>query len=151
MSDRHIALYRPLMDYIEFWERLRRRSIPLISKVAHPGIQYISPYHNLQGIEIFSEHVEERFERFERMKFQCNNYGWAERGQDNVAYIHWDIIAQRKEQEFNLSGISELTFSKECTVLLHVDYWNTTENIFEEPTIFKKILNKLSALESPER
>ena len=145
MSEQHISLYRPLMDYIEFWERLRRRSIPLFSQVAHPGIQYIDPYRNLQGIEHMSQHMEDRFEIFQDIKYKCSNYSWGARDDGNIAYLHWDIYAERKGRENQLSGISEIKFYEDKKVCSHIDYWNTTEDFFEEPTIVKSVVKTLKS------
>ncbi len=142
MGERHISLYRPLMNYIEFWERLSARSIPLIEQVAHPGIRYIDPHHNFGGAERLSKHLEERFETFERIKFKCTNFAWGERDSGNTAYMRWELLAQRKKHETHMSGIAELTFSEEGKVISHIDYWHGTENIFEKPSLLKTLLKK---------
>ena len=112
MSEDHFKLHRPLMDYIEYFETLSKRSVPLIDKMAENDVRFKDPLHDVQGLDAFHDIFESMFDRIEDPKFKVQDFGWAQRTKaKNVAYLIWDFTAMSNGKGVFIRGMSEVAFS----------------------------------------
>lgn len=148
MNELHLPYYRPLMDYIEFWNRLSTRSIGLLDAHADHSIRFQDPFHDLAGIHAVKEMLENRFTAITDLKYKLTNYAWAEKGGGNCAYLHWQLAGIVRKSKINVIGISEVTFTPEGRVFSHIDYWHPSQNFYAQKSLwgraFTYIKEKLS-------
>lgn len=146
MSEDHIRLHRPLMDYIEYFETLNKRSVPLIDKMAVSDLHFKDPLHDVRGLDAFHDIFESMFERLEQPKFKVQDFGWAQRTKaKNVAYLIWDFTASRKGNDVFIRGMSEVSFSHEGKVMAHIDYWDAAEHIYESVPVLGGMIRWVKA------
>ena len=120
---------RGLDDYIEYFEKLNRRSIRLIEKLAEPGIRFKDPFNDVQGTDAFERIFVHMFENLERPKFSVQDYAWGKDGK--TAYLRWVLKYQLKGQAKRIEGMSEVMFSNNAKVMAHIDHWDAGEQFYE--------------------
>lgn len=146
-SGQLLSYQRVLEDYIQYFETLSARSIPLIEKVAEPSLQFDDPFHSLKGLDEVEAMFEAMFEVFERPKFKIKDYAWGQHG--DTVYMRWVFSCLYKGQRHEIDGMSEISFSHNGLVTSHRDYWDSGSQVLAKvPVIgwlFRKFQKKISS------
>jgi steroid delta-isomerase len=141
MSEKHIRLHRPLMDYIEYFETLNRRSLPLIEKLAESDLHFKDPLNDVRGLDSFQAVFMHMFDRVDNPKFKVIDFGWAQRIKaKNVAYLMWDFTAVSRGKSMAIQGMSEVTFSLDGKVMAHIDYWDAGTHLYERIPVLGSVI-----------
>ena len=147
MPDKTMKHARALEEYITFFEKLSRRSIPLLDKIASPNMYFKDPFnevHDIEGVKRIFEHM---FVVLDNPRFKVNDYGFTRKNGD--AFLHWRFMYTLKGKSYEFEGTSIVTFNQNGQTTSHIDYWDAGENVYEHVPILGRIIrhakSKLSA------
>lgn len=127
-------------DYITYWEKLNRRSIRLIEKIADPAFTFRDPFHEVAGLDAFEAMLEASFRRVKTMRFKATDHAFGRDG--HTAYIRWTsvIVPNRGKKTFTIVGMSEVAFNNDGKVVSHVDHWDSAGQFWEHMPVIGAIL-----------
>lgn len=125
-----LSLMKPLEDYIEFWERLTPRSLPLIEKLVHPNILFSDQIHTVHGRDVMTKLLQKRSELFPSANIKIKDFAWG-RGYESV-YLNWSYhywirksaSILKKENVYKVANvITELKFSFDSKIVEQREFW----------------------------
>ena len=137
MSEPTLQLQRPMRDYIEYFETLNARSVPLLDKVAAPGFYFKDPFNEVCDIEAAKRIFAHMFEALDNPKFKVIDYGFSQKG---LGFIKWNFTFSMRGRPFGFEGMTEVTFDKDGKVISHVDYWDSGEHVYEKVPLLKNVI-----------
>lgn len=61
---------------------------------------------------------------------------------DNVAYLQWSFIfkTSKEAQIDDFTGVTRVEFNEEGKAVSHIDYWDSSTNVYEKVPILKNVL-----------
>lgn len=115
MFAQDLRLQKPLEEFIECWERLSVRAVPLLQGMLTPEAVYQDPYHRAQGFEKIEALLLERLKFYPKIRVQ--DFSWGRR--DGQAYIYWSAKG--------LDAISVVSFFPDGQIVSVVEHWGAHE------------------------
>lgn len=134
MPEDNLKFHRSLMDYVTYFEKLNRRSVALLDKVAAPGIYFKDPFNEVSDIEAMKHIFTHMFETLDAPKFKVTDKAWGKGG--DTAYLRWTFTFARKGNQHSINGMSEIMFGADGKVISHIDHWDAGENVYEKIPLF---------------
>ena len=138
-----LALQKPLEDYIQYLEKMTSRSVPLLRKLAVPGMHYTDPLHDVRGIDDIVAIFQKRFTDVRSAKYRVSDYAWGKDGQ--TAYLRWTFTCLRETGEDVTQGMAEVMFSNEDLVMSHTDYVCAVYEIPPPLTLWQRFRERMQA------
>ena len=139
MSD-NSKIKKSLREYIEFFETLSPRSIPLIEKVAESDIHFKDPFNDVRGTDQVQSIFKKMYEDMDDPKFKVIDYGLGQ--EPNKAYLRWVFWGKgkNKNNRLEIHGMSEVTFSPGGKVIEHIDHWDASEQFYAHIPIIGSLI-----------
>lgn len=138
MTKRNLKHARALEEYITFFEKLTRRSIPLLDKIAAPNMYFKDPFNELHDIEAVKRIFEHMFATLENPRFKVLDYGFSRK--NNNAFLHWIFSFQMKGKPYEFEGTSIVTFNEAGLATSHIDYWDAGTHVYERVPVLGHVI-----------
>ncbi len=128
MFEPDLSLQKPLEDYVEFWEKLSKRSVLLLPEMVVDGFSFCDPYHNVIGSSEACSVLMHRFKVFNGGRYHVYDFMWGRR--EGAAYMHWNFtytpmkrFLGKARDDVAIGGVSKIVFSKDGLLLSHEDFF----------------------------
>ncbi len=129
MIEPDLNLQKPLEDYIEFFEKLNSRSLPLLGSIVDPSVSFQDPYHYMKGFGDVSLLLERRLSICAQRRYKVSDFMWGRR--EATAYIYWNLSYKQKKKamrkvstdNFLIEGMSELKFYPDGKIFSISEFW----------------------------
>lgn len=137
-----MAFQKPLEDYIQFLEKMNARSLPLLEKLAVPGVHYISALHDARGhdavIEVFRARLHQG-----KQKFHVLHHVWAAEGQ--TVFLRWQLRVMEGDHVDITNGVAEIMFTHDGQVMSHHDFSDALYQLPPKPTVWTRLKKRYSS------
>lgn len=137
-----MAFQKPLEDYIQYLEKMNLRALPLLEKLAVPGVHYRNPLHDVRGrdavIDVFRQRLSEG-----RQKFTVIDHAWGHDGQ--TVYLRWKLVMLNTGEEDVTNGMAEIFFANDGQVMVHNDYVDSVFHLPPKPTFWSWLKKRYSS------
>lgn len=137
-----MAYQKPLEDYIEYLEKMNLRSLPLLEKLAVPGVQYINALHDVRGRDAVMEVFRARL-HLGRQKFTVLHHAWAPDGQ--TVMLRWKLLMLEGQGDDITQGVAEVMFSNEGQVMSHHDFTDALYQLPPRPNFWTWLKKRYSS------
>lgn len=134
---------RALPEVIRFFEQLSRDDLTRIGSVYAPDARFRDPFSEVRGVEAITGIFAHMFERLEAPRFII-----CDRIVDNdQAFLTWDF--EFSFRRGNPSGVqrihggSHLRFDPDGRIVLHRDYWDAAEELYEKLPVLGPLMRWL--------
>ncbi len=131
-----MAFQKPLEDYIQYLEKMNLRSLPLLEKLAVPGVHYTHPLHDVRGRDAMMDIFRQRLNG-ERQKFTVTDHAWSRDGQ--TVYLRWQLRSLDNGAEDITNGVAEVLFTNDGQVMAHNDFADALYQLPPRPTIWSRL------------
>lgn len=136
------------MKYANFFENINKETtIHEFSTVFDLKAKFKDPFHEVEGIVEIFKIFQKMYENLDNPKFKI-----LETVSDkNISYIRWEFSFSFKKQKEVQSfiGLSRVVFNSENKAIIHEDFWDAGENIYEKipfiSSIIKFVKNKIKS------
>ena len=142
MIDLDLRLQKYLEDYIEFWDKLNTRSLPLLSELSAHNISFCDLYHNVSGVDDVSRVLAYRQKIFNGGRYHVYDFMWGRC--ETTAYMHWSFTYRPKKRflgkepdDVVIGGMSKLIFLPDGKLLSQEDFFAAHD--VEEMAAYKKL------------
>ncbi len=137
-----------IQNYALFFENLTSKtSKENYLKIFSKNVYFEDPFQKVRGIENVCKIFDHMFENLDEPRFIVKEII----SNNNIAYIQWSFMYKYKngKQVNSFTGVSRVEFDEEQKVVSHIDYWDSSTNVFEKipvlRSIIKYIKNKIKA------
>ena len=135
-------------DYVAFFEQINEHtSINEYKKVFDKNVRFKDPFQDIKGIDNLFKIFEDMYLKLDNPYFEVTEIV----EQNNIAYLKWNFYFSFKnnsKKEF-FEGVSRVEFNKENKVISHIDYWDSSSNLYEKIPILsffmRFIKNKINS------
>jgi len=114
---------KPLLEYIEFWEKLSRRSVPFYERLVESHLPYSDPIQGLSTAGEIMDMLEERCDTLDGIKYSMQDYAWGNKGLEPTAYLSWQVETRKGKRRETMDGITVISFSSAGKVASHREFW----------------------------
>jgi steroid delta-isomerase len=118
------ALQRPLEDYIVYLEKLSPRMVPLLDKLAAPGMKYKNPFNDVTGADAVMRVFTKIFDVTGRPKYRVSDVAWGRDG--HTAYLRWTFHYDGGRV---IEGVAEVLFDANGKIMMHTDHWDAGSQV----------------------
>lgn len=137
-----MAFQKPLEDYIQYLEKMTLRSLPLLEKLAVPGVHYRNPLYDVRGrdavMDVFRQRLNEG-----KQKFTVTDHAWGRDGQ--TVYLRWKLVILDEGAEDITHGMAEIFFANDGQVMVHNDYVDSVFHMPPKPTVWSWLKKRYSS------
>lgn len=142
MNEPDLRLQKYLEDYIEFWDKLNNRSLPILDALCAQSFSFCDPYHNARGVNEARDVLSHRQKVFTGGRYHVYDFMWGRR--EGTAYMHWSYTFRPKKKflrkakdDIVIGGMSKLVFLPDGQLLSHEDFFAAHD--IEEMQAYKKL------------
>lgn len=117
--------------FVDLFEQLTPQAVARLGEVYAPGVQFKDPFNELTGVAPVQRVFEHMFKTLDNPRFLVREVV----GDKRQCFLTWDM--QFRMRRFNrapqsIRGASHLVFDANGLVLLHRDYWDAAEELYEK-------------------
>ncbi len=117
---------------IAFFETLTPQTLARLADIYAADTRFKDPFNDVQGLEAVRQVFEHMFVALQQPRFIITRQ--VSQGAD--CFITWDFYFYlgnyRRGVEQKISGATHLLFDAEGRVLVHRDYWDAAEELYEK-------------------
>lgn len=116
---------------IHFYTHLTQESLHAISAIYHPDVCFKDPFNDVRGCDGVTRIFAHMFDTVDNPSFTVTQY----MQQFDQAFLIWSFTFQRKgksHQHLTIKGVSHVRFNETGLVVLHRDYWDPAEELYEK-------------------
>ena len=128
-------------NYVKLFQTLNLKNLNKFDKLLDKNIYFEDPFNKVYGIENFKNIFFNTLKKLDKVEFKvlsiiCKN---------NIYIIKWKMNFFAFNKNNSITGLSEVTISKNEKIVSHIDYWDSYNNFYTKIPIFgfifKFILN----------
>lgn len=117
---------------IEWYENLTPENMKRLREYYSPEISFKDPFHTIQGIDNLERYFGTLFLQFKDPRFKFVEFVV----DDNRAFLVWNLTFCKYLLNMSIRGSFFIIFDENNLVRRHEDFWDTSEQIFEQIPIF---------------
>ena len=117
--------------YASFFENIEKTtSIKEYEKIFDKEVRFKDPFHDIIGLEKLYKIFEDMYIKLDNPSFKVTEII----EQNNIAYLKWDFHFSFKGsgKDESFEGVSRVEFNEEKKVISHIDYWDSSSNLYEK-------------------
>jgi hypothetical protein len=116
---------------VQFYENLDVASLALLPAIYGPHAHFKDPFNDVRGIEPIMEIFRHMFDQVDQPRFVVTTRVL----QEANAFLAWDFTFRMKrvsKARQCIRGATHIRFGADGTVVLHRDYWDAAEELYEK-------------------
>ena len=117
----------PASIVADFYSTLTPQSLTRLGDIYSPDARFKDPFNDVVGLEAIAQVFEHMFATVEAPRFVINT----RIVQHAEAMLGWDFHLRLRGREIVISGVTHLRFDAAGRVVLHRDYWDAAEELYE--------------------
>ena len=127
--------------YGRAWEELAPDSVSALSALLDEQVRFLDPFNELTGRAAFERLLRATFEHLETPHFTVQDTAISSK----AGYLRWRMTARSKRGGIDLAieGMSEVHFSPEGLVTVHIDHWDAAGQLYEKVPLLGRVLAAL--------
>jgi steroid delta-isomerase len=128
-----------LQRYTQFFDQLRMGTLGELDSVMTDDVRFVDPFNDVIGrakVKLIFEHM---FEQFPKASFTVIHAALTE-GVKPVGLISWQMNSTPEGQGYSIVGMSEVSFAEDGRVNLHIDHWDSGQQVYETLPIVGSLL-----------
>ena len=113
---------------IDWYETLSLRTLERITELYAPEARFKDPFNEVAGCAAIRRVFAHMFETTETPRFRIVTHVAGER----EAFVAWVFGFRAARREFEIRGATHLLFDAHGKVVMHRDYWDAAEELYEK-------------------
>ena len=127
---------------IERYEALTRAGLPQLDELYRPEARFKDPFNEVQGLAAIRRIFEHMFDTLDTPRFVIRDAV----AQHDQAFLTWDFhfrTRRRNAAAFTVHGATHLQFASDGRIVVHRDYWDAAEEVWEKVPLRGGLLRTL--------
>ncbi len=126
----------------EWYVTLTRQSVRHIGQFYAPEVHFKDPFNDIRGIAAMIVVYEHMFDTTDDPHFIIHDRIVT----DHQAFLTWVFEFELKGKHYSIAGGTHLKFNDEGLVVLHRDYWDAAEELFQKLPVIGGLIRWLRRL-----
>lgn len=126
----------------EWYVTLTRQSVRHIGQFYAPEVHFKDPFNDIRGIAAMIVVYEHMFDTTGNPHFIIHDRIVT----DHQAFITWVFEFELKGKHYSIAGGTHLKFNDEGLIVLHRDYWDAAEELFQKLPVIGGLIRWLRRL-----
>ncbi|MCB1724944.1 MAG: nuclear transport factor 2 family protein [Chromatiaceae bacterium] len=114
-----------LRRYVRFFEELDLQSLQQVEHLFAPRALFQDPFNRVRGPAAIRRIFSDLLAQFPHTRFQVSEA----LGESALAYLRWQF-QPRPDRPLCIDGVSRVVFDDAGLVLEHIDYWDSSSQLF---------------------
>jgi ketosteroid isomerase-like protein len=134
-----------LKRVVDFFEALTEESVRQLGSVYAADVAFKDPFNEVNGLPAMTRIFAHMFKQVDAPRFVVTNR--IVRGE--VAFMTWDFVFKMRrfsQDEQCVRGATHLRFNADGLVVLHRDYWDAAEELYEKLPVLGGLMRMLKRL-----
>lgn len=126
-------------NYASFFENIDSQTkIEDYYQFFNKNIDFKDPFHHVIGVEKVFSIFQSMYRNLENPRFKVIEIV----SQRNISYLKWEFTFKFKNKtiENKFFGTSRIVFDLDGKALIHEDYWDAAQNIYEKLPIISSLI-----------
>lgn len=140
--DATVPSYRAAVEQVVNWyERLTPQTLARVAEVYAPSARFKDPFNDVRGVAAITAVFTHMFARLDAPRFVVQR-----QVVDGAhALLVWDFFFRFRgeTQELCIHGATHLQFAPDGRILLHRDYWDAAEELYEKLPVLGALMRWL--------
>ena len=133
---------------VDFFETLSPAALPRLAELYAADARFVDPFNDVEGTAAIEGIFSHMFAQLQQPRFVV----LSAESQDDVAFLTWDFLFRRGQQEHRIHGATRLLFGAQGRVQLHRDYWDAAHELYEHLPVLGLLMRWLRRrLAAPDR
>ncbi len=128
-----------IRNYIEFFEQLELTSLDRLEDLFSEDATFQDPFNAVSGRRAIRRVFEHMFQVTRLPRFQVLD--WMTSGPS--AFLRWRFTCEVKGSRIDVVGVSHVTFDQTGRAIMHVDYWDPAQAIYEKLPLLGRLIRRL--------
>ena len=137
------SAHRSLPEVIRFFEQLSPADLPRIDQVYAPNARFKDPFNEVRGTDAITAIFRHMFERLDAPRFIIVDRV----AESDQAFLTWDFEFRFRRGSptgvQRIHGGTHLRFDAEGRIVLHRDYWDAAEELYEKLPVLGSLMRWL--------
>lgn len=126
-------------EIARWFETLSPESLDKVGEVYAAEAIFIDPFNTLSGLESVRAVYQHMFDTLEQPKFVVTTIVADARR----AFMTWDFHFLRNDEAMSISGCTQFELDDHGRIILHRDYWDAAQQIYEKIPLLGSLLRVL--------
>lgn len=118
-------------NYVSFFENIKQDTlIEEYQKIFDINAKFKDPFNEVEGLDKIFDIFQDMYLKLDNPRFKVIEV--VEQG--NVAYLKWifEFNFKKDSVQNSFEGVSRVEFNDKQMAISHVDYWDSSENLYEK-------------------
>lgn len=126
-------------SYIDFYQSLTPARVTELRQLVTPDVYFRDPFNEVHSVSEYEHILSDMFSRCEDPSFVVERSVADSEG----AFLRWRFEFGSPEARRRIVGCSELEFASDGRIASHIDYWDTSSQLFESVPILGFVLRRI--------
>jgi hypothetical protein len=142
----HVDLQaKALAELVDFFEHLTPDSVGQLPRHYAADVRFKDPFNEVQGLAEVEAIFRHMFEQLEQPRFVVGDRML----QGQHAFLTWDFVFRFRRYDTRtvqtVRGATHLIFNHQGRVIMHRDYWDAAEELYEKLPVVGGVMRWLKA------
>jgi hypothetical protein len=142
-TDTTPATQEAVARLVHFFETLAPQSVAQLAQHYDAGAHFVDPFNDVKGLPAITHIFSHMFVQLESPRFVVTQ----QVVQGTQCFLTWDFLFQFKRfsrgTPQTIRGATHLEFSPQGLVLLHRDYWDAAQELYEKLPVLGSLMRWL--------
>jgi len=133
---------RELEQLVRFFETISPETLVRIGEIYAADARFKDPFNDVRGLDTIKGIFEHMFTQVDAPRFVVTNRVL----QGEQAFLTWDFLFRMKrfsKETQCIRGSTHIVFDAEGAVVLHRDYWDAAEELYEKLPVLGGLMRLL--------
>ena len=123
----------PLQRYVDWFESLSLSSPDDLHTIMTNDVHFSDPFNSVTGLDDTRKIFEDMFNMLDSTRFRITHAAMAE-SEPPAALLRWemDAVSRKSKEPIRIVGMSEVYFSDDGRVRVHIDHWDAGRQFYEK-------------------
>jgi steroid delta-isomerase len=126
-------------DIAQWFQTLTPASLERVGDIYASDIVFIDPFNHLTGLPSVRAVYQHMFDTLESPRFVVTTTV----SNEHQAFMTWDFLFKCRGQAQKISGCTQFELNDQGLIVLHRDYWDAAQQVYEKVPVLGAILRMI--------
>lgn len=117
-----------LKELLDWYSSMTPENVKMAVNFYHVNAQFKDPFNEVRGVDAIMNIFDHMFITTEAPRFIIKD----QLVQDDQAFVTWTFEFKLKDKSYSVVGGSHLKFDEHGLIIVHRDYWDAAEELFQK-------------------
>ena len=126
-------------EIAQWFETITPASLERVEDIYASDAVFIDPFNHLKGLASVRAVYQHMFDTLEHPRFVITTTV----SSGHQAFMTWDFLFKCRGQAQQISGSTQFEINDQGLIVLHRDYWDAAQQVYEKVPVLGSVLRKI--------